>query len=151
MDEGAETVSLDTNKRLARRVVEDVWNRGNRAAVEELYAADVVNLGLPPGRAALLDGLAATRAAFPDRQWAVEAVVAEGDTVVVRWTATGTHAGELAGIPATGRRVRVAGVTIFRVAGGVVREWWRVADDLGMLQQLGALPSALGGEQPEPG
>jgi len=133
-------MSLDTNKHIARRIVEDGWNRGDRATIETLYAADVINPGLPSGREALLHAQDATRAAFPDCQWAIDALIAEVDTVVVRWTAVGTHRGDLLGIPPTRTKVTIAGVTIFRIVDGLVQEWWRVADDLGMLQQLGLLP-----------
>lgn len=139
-------MSLNTNKRIARRIVENGWNRGDRGTIEALYAADVVNPGLPPGREALLHAQDATRVAFPDCRWVIEAMVAEGDIVVVRWTASGTHEGELLGIPPTGHRVAIDGVTIFRIVDGLVREWWRVADDLSMLQHLGVLPEFMRSE-----
>lgn len=140
-------MSLDTNKRIARRIVEDGWNRGDRAIIETLYAADVANPGLPPGREAVIHAQDATRAAFPDCRWTIDALITEGETVVVRWTAVGTHTGDLLGIPPTGTEVTIAGVTTFRIVDGLVREWWRVADDLGMLQQMGLLPNFSSGNE----
>lgn len=139
-------MELEANKRVARRIVEDGWNRGDRTTIETLYAADVVNPGLPSGREALMHTQDATRAAFPNCRWTIDALIAEGETVAVRWTAVGTHTGDLLGIPPTRTEVTIAGVTIFRIVDGLVREWWRVADDLGMLQQMGLLPEFRGNE-----
>ena len=86
-----------------------------------------------------------TLGAFLDIRVAVEDQVAERDKVVSRWTATGTHTGDLMGIPPTGRRVDISGVTINRFSGGKIVEDWYQSDDLGMMQQLGVVPS---GEQP---
>jgi hypothetical protein len=76
-------------------------------------------------------------------------MLAEGDRVVTRWTARGTHRGELMGIPPTGKPVTMTGITINRLEGGKVVEDWTVFDQLGLLQQLGAIP-APGAPQPAP-
>jgi predicted ester cyclase len=78
--------------------------------------------------------------AFPDVRVSVEDQIAEGDMVVTRWTATGTHTGELMGIPPTGRRIEISGITINRFSGGRIAEDWYQSDDLGMMQQLGVIP-----------
>jgi len=78
------------------------------------------------------------RTVFPDLQAPAEGQVAEGDLVVTRWTARGTHRGELLGIPASGKRAAVPGVIIDRLAGGKIAEEWAYYDALVMLQQLGA-------------
>ncbi len=76
---------------------------------------------------------------FPDLHVVIEDVVAEGDRVAARWTATGTHSGEFAGLPATGRAVRWGGIDIYRLVGGKVAEWWRNDDFIWLLKQLGKL------------
>jgi predicted ester cyclase len=77
------------------------------------------------------------RGAFPDLKGTPEDQIAEGDKVVMRWTARGTHQGELQGIPPTGRRVTVTGIVISRAAEGKLVESWEVYDALGMMRQLG--------------
>lgn len=79
-------------------------------------------------------------AGFPDHRSRLEQVVAEGDAVVVRWTATGTHEGEYLGIAATGREATWTGIDVFRIDCGRIAEVWSEADGIGLLRQLGALP-----------
>jgi predicted ester cyclase len=81
------------------------------------------------------------RGAFPDGRTTVEAVIAEGDKVVHRWTFRGTHRGELMGIPLTDNQVTITGTTLDRVSGGKMEEEWNNFDQLGMLQQLGVAPA----------
>ena len=76
-----------------------------------------------------------------DRQVKIADQVVAGDKVVTRWQATGVHAGEFNGIPATGRRVSLTGISIDRIAGGRIVESWEVTDDAGLLRQLGVMPS----------
>jgi steroid delta-isomerase-like uncharacterized protein len=78
--------------------------------------------------------------AFPDTRMTVEQQVAEGDNVVTRWTAQGTHKGELMGIPATGKQVTITGITIDRIVAGRIVESWDEFDQFGMMQQLGVVP-----------
>jgi predicted ester cyclase len=80
--------------------------------------------------------------AFPDQQWVTEEQVNDGDKVVSRFTLYGTHQGTFMGIPATGRRIAVKGVVIDRVVGGKWKDSRILLDNLGLLQQLGALPAA---------
>jgi steroid delta-isomerase-like uncharacterized protein len=82
------------------------------------------------------------RVGFPDLHVIVEDVVAEEDKVVVRWVASGTHQGDLMGLPPSGKRVSVAGITISRFEGGKVAEEWELYDTMGMMQQLDAIPSS---------
>ena len=135
------------NKLLVRRVVEEVWNRGNYAVVDELAASDIVVHASTPdddihGREGVKQFYAALRAAFPDLHFAVQDQIAEGDRVVTRWLARGTHTGTFQGMPPTGKQVQMGGIDIDRFADGKVVECWPNADELGMLQQLGALPEA---------
>ncbi len=85
------------------------------------------------------------RNAFPDIQMSVEDVIAEGDKVVARWTVCATHQGELMGIPPSGNRMEVTGISIGRIEGGKFVETWSNYDTLGMMQQIGAIPEP--GEQ----
>jgi steroid delta-isomerase-like uncharacterized protein len=76
-----------------------------------------------------------------DGHWQIEEIFSTDDRVVVRWTGSGTHVGEINGIPATGRKVRVDAITIHQMAGGKIAETWEVWDTLGFLQQLGVVPA----------
>lgn len=131
---------------LVRRAIEEVWNRGNYAIIDDLVARDVViHASLPANELHGPEGIeqfyATLRAAFPNITFTVEDQVAEGDRVVTRWTARATHKGEFQGIPPTGKQVSVNGIDIDRLANGKVVECWPVADELGLLQQLGVIPT----------
>lgn len=136
----------ERNKSVGRRLIEQVWNRGNFAVVDELIASDYIGHSSTPdsetqGREGYKQFYAALRQAFPDLQVTVEDQIAEGDRVVTRWTARGTHTGNFQGIPPTGKQGDITGITIDRIANGKVVECWTNADDLGLLQLLGALPT----------
>lgn len=142
------TTTPEENKELARRFWAEVWTAGGEAAVAELLAPDELHhwgLGLgidTTGTAAFIERRLAFLAAFPDFRIAVDQVLAEGDFVVTRWTATGTHEGSFAGIAPTGRSATWTGIQVFRVACGQIAESWGVGDHLGLRRQLGALPAA---------
>lgn len=134
---------FEENKALVRRWFDDVWNRGSASAVDQLMSADAVvhGLGEPmQGPAAFKRFHAAYREAFPDVQIEVKDMVAEGDKVAFRWTATATHRGVSLGFAATNRNVHFAGMGIIRVKDGKLVEGWNTFDQLGMLQQLGVVP-----------
>ncbi len=138
-------MSTEDNKALELRIFEEVWNKGNLAVVDELSDENVVNHN-PPGP--LLQGSEAFkqfvlmyRSAFPDTHITIEDQIAEGEKVVTRWTARGTHKGELMGIPPTGKQVTVTGISISHIVGSKVVESWTNFDVLGMMQQLGVVPS----------
>ena len=137
-------MSIETNKELVRRFFDEVWNRGDEAAIAAFIAADAV--GNDPdfgtGRDAFRAQWRRWRTAFPDIHFAVEELVAEGDRVVTRWTLTGTHHGEFMGIPATGRLVSVAGMSLDLLANGQIVSGFDAWDALGLHRQLGALPDA---------
>ena len=120
-------------------------NQRNIDAVDEIYASGFV--GHDPAMPEDVRGVEGARefygmyqSAFPDVQITIEEQVAEGDTVATRWTGRGTHQGELMGVPASGNRVEVAGVTISRIEGGKIVEEWDNYDALGMMQGIGAIP-----------
>ena len=142
------------NKTLARRFNEDVWGRGEQAALEELLDPDFVDHdalpGQPPGREGHKQILAAFRSAFPGLNVTTEDIVAEGDKVVSRWTARGTHRGELLGIAPAGNGVTIKGIDVLRVAEGRIVERWAQFNDLEMMQQLGVVPPPEQSEEARP-
>ena len=133
----------EQNKALDRHFFEAISNK-NLDALDEFVAADVVDHELPPGLPPGLDGTKAFMgmfiSAFPDLTFTIEDQIAGGNKVVTRWTATGTHNGELMGIPATGNQVTVTGIDITRWSGGKSVEHWAQFDQMGMMQQLGVIP-----------
>jgi steroid delta-isomerase-like uncharacterized protein len=134
-------------KTIARRVMEEIFSaEGNLDVTDEIIASDFVGHDptLPEptrGPEGLKQAAMGYRTAFPDMVCTVEQQVAEGDTVVTRWTARGTHQGELFGIPPTGKQATVTGISIARVVDGKVVEDRTNWDALGMMQQLGAIPT----------
>ena len=136
-------MGIEADKSLDRRWFDEVINQRRDDLVEELLAEDyrLHFPGMPSvdaaGHRQLLQGFLA---GFEDWHEQVDVVLAEGGRVVVWVTGTGTHTGDFQGIPATGRRVRVTGVGMGRIAGGKVAEAWACFDALGLLQQLGAAP-----------
>jgi len=139
-------MSAEENKAIVRRVNDEVWTEGSLDVIDELVADSFVTtvVGAPEqirGPQGFREFVTMYRTAFPDLRLTVDEQVAEGDTVVTRWTATGTHQGELMGIPATGKQATTAGINIDRVAGGKLVGGWGIFDQLGLLQQLGAIPT----------
>ena len=137
-------MSLEEDKALARRAVEEIWGKGSLDTVDELYAPDFVWHWAPPGVATNREGykqfVTANFASFGDVRCDTEDVVAEGDKVVVRWTWRATHKGEYMGIAPTGKQITMTGISISRVVDGKTVEEWGEIDMLGMMQQLGAVP-----------
>ena|SRR5687768_11092344 len=130
------------NKALVRRWFEEVWNQGRTATIDELFAADGVVHGLGDtmrGPAAFKPFHAAYRDAFPDVRIEIEDMVAEGDKVAYRWSATATHRGNGLNFAATNRQARFTGMGFVRVRDGKLIEGWNNFDQLGMLQQLGVV------------
>jgi steroid delta-isomerase-like uncharacterized protein len=134
------------NKALARRIFKELWQEQNADAIDKYYAADVVNHSAPPELPSGREGLKAyagmLASAFSDRDSRIEDLVAEGDRVVTRWSTKSKHSGEFLGVPATGKQVAISGINIDRIAGGMVVETWGEFDLMGLMQQLGAIPSA---------
>jgi steroid delta-isomerase-like uncharacterized protein len=133
----------DANVALIRRFYDEVWAKGNLDVADEVFADEYVRHdfreGTPESGAAGQKQIAAGfRAAFPDLTWDVDFLLADGDFVVGRWTAAGTHLGPWAGVEPTGSRMRFSGINVFRLADGRVVEIWNHRDDLGLMEQLGA-------------
>jgi len=140
-------MSLEQNKSAALRIPLEVFNKGNLDVVDEVMAADYIEHapvppGLPPGTVGFKLFIPAYRAAFPDFQYTVDDVIAEGDKVVVRLTARGTQTGEFAGLPASGKQATWSEIHITDMADGKIVEHWVVQDQLGMMQQLGFIPAS---------
>ena len=137
-------MSAEENKELVRRFVEEFWNEGNAAAADELMAVDA-EIHMPTGERVDLDGLkgfaGAFRGSFPDWHSTFKELVAEGDRVAERWTGRGTHRDELRGIAPTDRRVEVPGSVFYRIVDGKIVEFRGQLDLMGLMQQLGAIPS----------
>ena len=138
-------MSTEENKAIVRRVNDEVWNQGQLDVIDELIADDFVAtiVGAPEqirGPQGFREFVVMYRTAFPDLRITVDEQVAEGETVVTRWTANGTNEGELMGIPATGKQATTAGININRISGGKLVEGWGLFDQLGLLQQIGAVP-----------
>ena len=133
------TRSLDANKSLAKRVYEEGLSRG---VFTVPYTSDFVGHS---GATTFTHeaGMAEARGwrlAFPDLEVSPDGVVAERDLVTVRWTARGTNTGAGNGIQATGKKVVVSGMTMFRMHDGAIAEEWTSGDSLGLMRQLGLLP-----------
>ena len=135
----------ETNGRVMQRAFDEIMKRGHVDAIDELFASDFAGhdtSGGTFGREEFKEGVLAMLSAFSDRQVVIADQVVAGDKVTTRWTATGVHSGQFNGIRATGRPIRLTGISIDRIAGGKIVESWEVTDDAGLLRQLGVLPSA---------
>ena len=137
----------EANKTVSRRLLEEVWSKGNLALLNEIIAKDHINSGpgtlpgLPNGPEGTKQLVTVYRNAFPDVDFTIDDQIAEGDKVVTRWTAKGTHKGELMGTPATGKSATVTGISVDRLVNGKIAESWNIFDQFGMLQQLGVIPT----------
>jgi steroid delta-isomerase-like uncharacterized protein len=137
-------MSVEENRALIQRFVEDAFNRGNLAIVDDIYAPDYVGhtAGLPEqtlGPEGVKEFVGLYRSAFPDLHTTIEDIVTEGDKVAYRWTAVGTHQGELLGVAPSNNRVELTGITIERIEAGKIVQTYNNFDQLGMMRQIGAI------------
>ncbi len=136
------------NKQIIERYLKRAWGDGDWATAEEVVTEnavfhDQVREGdLPPGREGVRVAMERIATGMPDFVMEVHDIVAEGDIVVIRWSATGTHAGDFNGFPATGRVATLYAISVVRMKEGRIVEGWQETDRLGMAQQLGMLPKA---------
>jgi steroid delta-isomerase-like uncharacterized protein len=133
---------IELNKEIIRRYFGDVWNRGNLDELDQLLDANYINHtpstpDPPPGPAGLKPIVRALRSAFPDLHFEIKDIVATEDSVVARVVMTGTHRGDLFGLPPTGRRIEVNQINIEHIRDGRIAEHWRVTDELTLMKQLG--------------
>jgi predicted ester cyclase len=136
-------MSSETNCELVRRWIDEVVNAGNPGSIHQLARSDLVN-HVPrqgPGLEGVQEILDILRGAFPDVHFTAEAMIADGDKVAVRFTITGTHTNLVVqDVPPTGKRFAFSGIQIFRVQDGQIAESWGAYDELGLYQQIGAIP-----------
>ena len=135
----------EQNKTMVRRLFDELWNKGNLPVADELIAptythhdASTPDVGRGPEsekKRVTLD-----RTAYPDLRLTIEDIIAEGETVVARWSCRGTHKGDLSGIAPSGKKFTISGVSIARFASGKIVEGWVNWDALGLMQQLGVVP-----------
>jgi predicted ester cyclase len=138
-------VSTEQNKALIRRLFEEGLNHNQPSVFDELIAPDFVIYDAPPGMQHGGEGfrqvVAMFRTGFPDLHVTFEEEFADGDVVIHRGYVTGTHQGEFQGVPPTGKQVKMKTLDIWRVANGKAVENWVQMDMLGLMQQLGVVPS----------
>jgi predicted ester cyclase len=137
-------MSTEENKALIRRFYEE-FNKKNLVAIYDLIDPNFVDHAAPPAMPGGIEGqkqlIGMYLTALPDLHFRVEDMIAEGDKVVARVTASGTHQGVFWGIPPTGKHAAFTAIDITRIAGGKLVEHWLEMDTLGLLQQLGVIPS----------
>jgi steroid delta-isomerase-like uncharacterized protein len=136
------TTVSDENKQIARKLVEDAWNKGRTEAVDELMSPkcrihDPVFPSLTPGVENFKQHIRTCREAFPDLKFTIEDMIAERNEVVLHWKARGTHRGPFLGMPATEKSATVSGTTINRIDKGKIVEQWIDWNLLSLLEQLG--------------
>jgi steroid delta-isomerase-like uncharacterized protein len=133
----------EQNKTLAKRAFEELLSKGRFELAEQLYAKDFVNHGIHRDISVDEDqaALKGWHQAFPDLAIVPEKLIAEGDLVTIYWIARGTNTGTGNGLPATGKKAEQAGITIWRIVNGKIKEEWSAFDQLSLMQQLGLLPS----------
>jgi steroid delta-isomerase-like uncharacterized protein len=138
-------MSTEQNKALIRRFIEEVLHQGRLEVADELIATHAVRHGLTPapalGSASVKQSAVVLRNAFPDVHSTIDDMVAEGDKIAYRWTLHGTHQGEFMGVQGSGKAVTFTGMTIARIVNGQIVEFWEHNDRLGLMQQLGLLPT----------
>ena len=134
-------MSVEENKAILRRYVEEIWNQGKLAVIDELVAPTIIvhfpgfdTKGLEEYR----QSFTLFRTAFPDLHSTLEHVVAEGDMVATRWVNHATHKGIYMGIVPTDKQVSWTSSSIYRIVDGKIAESWSDMDSLGLLRQLGA-------------
>jgi steroid delta-isomerase-like uncharacterized protein len=133
----------EQNRAIAKRAFEEILSRGRYELTEQLYARDFVNHGIH-STANLEEDQAALKGwhqAFPDVIIVPEKLMAEGDLVTIYWIARSTNTGTGNGLPATGKKAELAGITIWRIVEGKIKEEWSAFDQLSMTRQLGLLPA----------
>jgi steroid delta-isomerase-like uncharacterized protein len=135
----------EQNKTNVRRLFEEVWNKGNVQVIDELIAPtythhDTSTPDVGRGPEAEKKRVSLYRNAFPDIRFTIEDLLAEGETVVARWSCRGTHKGEFNGISPTNKQFNITGVSIARFTNGKMFEGYVNSDALSLMQQLGVVP-----------
>jgi len=135
-------MSIEENKVIARRWNDEIYSKGNMAAIDELFATDFTWRSAPPGVAPDLKSYkryqTESLSSFTDMNCVAEDMVAEGDKVAIRWSWCGIHTGEYMGVAPTDKQVTMTGISILHIVGGKIVEEWGESDNLGFMEQLGA-------------
>jgi steroid delta-isomerase-like uncharacterized protein len=133
----------EQNKAIAKRAFDELLSQGRFELAEQFYAKDFVNHGIHQDVSLEEDQIALKgwHQAFPDVVVVPEKVMAEGDLVTIYWVARGTNTGTGNGLPATGKKAQLAGITIWRIVDNKIKEEWSAFDQLSMMRQLGLLPA----------
>ena len=137
-------MSIDDDRKMMRRFIEEVYQNGNFGLVEEMVADDIeeheeMGGGTSVGREGIIKSISDFRKAFPDLSVTIEDEFAEGDRIFMRSTWHGTHQGEFMGIDPTGKQVSFESMDEIRMDHGKLKEHWGITDTLSLLVQLGAL------------
>jgi steroid delta-isomerase-like uncharacterized protein len=137
----------ESNIAIAKRWFEEVWNQRRTATITELFAPNGISHGVAEdgsdliGPEAFIPFYERFLNAFPDMKLKVEDAIADGDKVLIRWSATMRHTGDGLGIAATNKPVSIGGMSLARIANGQLVEAWDQWDKFAMLQQIGAVPA----------
>ena len=138
-------MSIPRTDSLIRQLLDNAFNLGTFAVVDDVVASDGIShtptWGMPQNREGLKQLIAMFRSAFPDLHCAIEDEINEGDKVAAHWTMRGTHQRLFLGTPPTSRPIEVQGMMFARIANGQIAEGWTMIDQMGILQQLGLVPS----------
>jgi steroid delta-isomerase-like uncharacterized protein len=141
-------MAVMTNQQLFQRYFDEVANAGNLELADEFFAPDYLhhdpaNPDPRPmvGPQAVRDHLISLKGAFPDLVFEIEDMASDDDQIIVRWTARGTNTGDYFGMPATGKPIEITGMNTWRTRDGKAIEGWVNRDDIGLLQQLGVIPT----------
>ncbi len=136
--------TISQNKNTVTSFIDALFTKGDITAVDTYLAEDFVNHDPPVGVTADREGMRAAgtlfRAACPDWHSDMDILVGEGDLVVEHFTASGTHQGELFGVPPSDRTLSLPGINIWRLRDGRIVERWGRLDELGLMRQLGLVP-----------
>ena len=144
-EKGCTTMSSEANKAIVVQLYEEVFNKGDLDLADKLVAPNAVThdpqrpTGAPGGPQGLKFVVTMRRRAFPDDHYTIEDLIAEGEKVVARLTHSGTHQGAFLGLPPTGKHISMTSIHLFRFTDGQLVEHWANRNDLGLLQQLGAI------------
>ena len=132
-------MSIEENKQAARQFFEQIWNQKDESAIERFIPEDAKgnDADFGSGREGFRHQWKQWVTAFPDLHFEIVDLIAEGDKVLTRWILTGTHQGEYLGVPATGRQIRVEGMSLDRIENGLVVEGFDGWDNYGFRRQLG--------------
>lgn len=136
-------MSEEKNVQVFRRLIEDGFNTGNLAAIDELFASNFIEHQdgfVPPNVEGVKGAIVSLRTAFPDLKLTIEEIVSDGNKTWARITAHGTHQGPFMGRPPTGKAIAITVIDICRFENGRIAEHWGVADRLSLMGQIGLLP-----------